>query len=418
MRVPALLVAALLCADAYVPSPHHQTSRHASPRRSLRLSSFSGGNNNNNSNRNRVSDFGKTTQQIGTGIGNSGQYGGGFDNYSGNGGGYGMGDGDGYGFNSVTSSQQFKSDQFLQHVSDFCIGCNEFWKSLVVPQMIDWLETRPGGTALSNPLSKIQAGPEYPGISRPVWLVMAGSFATLFNWFGYYKFVVEEELVSNLFVCYILCVLLQHFPCMYFLSCVPMCSLLNFALRLPHTCAFSTCLHLLRFQYQYELQTTGRVTTCGGYGTFVAYVCGVFIGWPLIWAHIPGGEFILTSAVVWLALSQVNLYRRVNELTQESRDVLGLEGDGRMLHEWWALLPPPMNLVVGLRQIYFLSEYWRVIRGDPPATDYVAEDWLPFVAERRRFSLEELWTGQVPWFWFMKDDFQNPFNRNDNGRMF
>ena len=197
-----------------------------------------------------------------------------------------------------------------------------------------------------------------------------------------------------------------------------MCSLLNFAHHLPHTRSFSTCLHLLRFQYQYELQTTGRVTTCGGYGTFVAYVCGVFIGWPLIWAHIPGGEFILTSAVVWLALSQVNLYRRVNELTQESRDVLGLEGDGRMLHEWWALLPPPMNLVVGLRQIYFLSEYWRVIRGDPPATDYVAEDWLPFVAERRRFSLEELWTGQVPWFWFMKDDFQNPFNRNDNGRMF
>lgn len=204
MRVPALLLAALSCADAYVTSIQHQLSRHVSPRRSLHLSAFSGGGNNNNSNRNRVSDFGKTQttqQQLGTGIGNAGQYGGGFDSYSGNDGGYDISDSDGYGYNSAASSQQFKSDQFLQHVSDFCIGCNEFWKSLVLPPMRDWLETRPGGTALSNPLSKIQAGPEYPGISRPVWLVMAGSFATLFNWFGYYKFVVEEELVRNFIFC-------------------------------------------------------------------------------------------------------------------------------------------------------------------------------------------------------------------------
>ena len=184
----------------------------------------------------------------------------------------------------------------------------------------------------------------------------------------------------------------------------------------PHILfAYFVCVYFpFIIQYQYELQTTGRVTTCGGYGTFVAYVCGVFIGVPLLWANVPGGEFILESAAVWLALSQMNLYRRVNELTQESRDVLGLEGDGRMLHEWWALLPPPMNLVVGMRQIHFLSEYWRVVRGDPPVTDYIAQDWLPFVAERRRFSLEELWTGQVPWFFFMKSDFENPFNGDDN----
>jgi hypothetical protein len=178
------LILALSCAHAFVPNGRLS-------RRSLHLSAFSGGGNNNfNNNRNRVSDFGKTQQNLGTG----------FDNYSGNanfGGGYGVGDDDGYGNNFATSSQQFRSDQFLQQISDFCIGCNEFWKSLVIPPMQEWLETRPGGTALSNPLSKIQAGPEYPGISRPVWLVMAGSFATFFNWFGYYKFVVEEELVRN-----------------------------------------------------------------------------------------------------------------------------------------------------------------------------------------------------------------------------
>mmetsp|Transcript_10724 Transcript_10724/g.30164 ORF Transcript_10724/g.30164 Transcript_10724/m.30164 type:complete len:382 (-) Transcript_10724:1226-2371(-) len=377
IRVPFLFVltSTLSCAQAFAPGNRRPSSLPASPSRSFQLSAFSGGgggSGNNGINRNRVSsDFGKTQQQqqqpqqqIGT---SSGQYGGGYDNYNNDGdmnfgGEYGVEE-DGYG---PSTSQQFRSDQFLQHISDFCIGCNDFWRGLCIPPLRDFLETKPGGTALSNPLSKIIAGPEYPGISRPLWLVMAGSFATWFNWFGYYIFVVNEEL------------------------------------------------------YQYELQTTGRVTTCGGYGTFVAYVFGVFIGAPLVWADIPGGEFVLESAVVWLALSQMNLYRRVNELTQESRDVMGLQGDGRMLHEWWALLPPPMNLVVGLRQIYFLSEYWRVIRGDPPATDYIAQDWLPFVAERRRFSLEELWTGQVPWFWFMKSDFnfENPFNRNQNNNRF
>ena len=213
----ALTSSARSRAQAFAPS-ESRSSLHTSPLRSLQLSAFSGGggsgnfnnnnNNNNNNNdgfnRNRVSDFGKTQQQqqqqqFGTGTSSSGQFGGGYDNNfnsDGNanfGGGYGVDEDGGYGYNS----QQLRSDQFLQHTSDFCIGCNEFWRSLCIPPLQDFLETKPGGTTLSNPLSKVLAGPEYPGISRPLWLVMSASVATWFNWFGYYIFSVNEELVST-----------------------------------------------------------------------------------------------------------------------------------------------------------------------------------------------------------------------------
>ena len=209
-KIPFLLAltsSARSRAQAFAPS-ESRSSLHTPTLRSLQLSAFSGGggggnfNNNNdgfNSNRNRVSDFGKTQQQQQFGSSSSGQFGGGYDNNfssDGNsnfGGGYGVDDDGGYGYNS----QQFRSDQFLQHISDFCIGCNEFWRSLCIPPLQDFLETKPGGTALSNPLSKVLAGPEYPGISRPLWLVMSASFATWFNWFGYYIFSVNEELVSS-----------------------------------------------------------------------------------------------------------------------------------------------------------------------------------------------------------------------------
>ena len=239
----ALTSSARSRAQAFAPS-ESRSSLHTPPLRSLQLSAFSGGggggnfNNNNdgfNSNRNRVSDFGKTQQQQQFGSSSSGQFGGGYDNNfssDGNsnfGGGYGVDDDGGYGYNS----QQFRSDQFLQHISDFCIGCNEFWRSLCIPPLQDFLETKPGGTALSNPLSKVLAGPEYPGISRPLWLVMSASFATWFNWFGYYIFSVNEELVSTSMVVRTMChsshahviilldahILFAYFVYAYFPSC-------------------------------------------------------------------------------------------------------------------------------------------------------------------------------------------------------
>jgi hypothetical protein len=87
----------------------------------------------------------------------------------------------------------------------------------------------------------------------------------------------------------------------------------------------------------------------------------------------------------------VNLYRRVNDLWMERHEGRGAKGGGEdgedsesgrgsesrgsgsaqqggevepPLHVWWALLPPPLDVVVGLRQVHFLARYWTEARGD------------------------------------------------------
>ena len=54
--------------------------------------------------------------------------------------------------------------------------------------------------------------------------------------------------------------------------------------------------------------------------------------------------------VVWIYIVQFKLYRTVNELYRQ-------EGLKAPLVIWWIFLPG-LNLIVGLRQIHFLSEYW------------------------------------------------------------
>eukprot|EP00977_Amphora_coffeiformis_P027160 scaffold34591_cov183-Amphora_coffeaeformis.AAC.1 len=171
-------------------------------------------------------------------------------------------------------------------VSDFCMATNEFFKGLVVQPVRDSVQIQPAGTARSDLLSKLTAAPEVPGIPRPVWLTIAGSVPTALG--------VEEEL------------------------------------------------------FQYELRTEGKVSGCGGYGTLFPFVYGVIIGFPLTLLHIPLGDTLLQAASIWILAGQVNLYRRVNELCTEVKDELGLDDDdannGRVLWEWWALLPPPLDV--------------------------------------------------------------------------
>jgi hypothetical protein len=231
-------------------------------------------------------------------------------------------------------------------ISDFCKGTNEFWKGLVIEPVRNFVEIQPAGTAGSDPLSKLMAPPELPGIPRPVWLTILGSVPTALGWYGYYKFSVEEEL------------------------------------------------------YQYELRETGSVSGCGGYGTLFPFVFGVIVGFPLSVLHIPGGESILQSAAFWIIAGQVNLYRRVNELCDEER--LSLKLQEPPLHTWWALLPPPLDVVVGLRQVHYLSEYWRIKRGEPYDKDIIAEELFPFISAQR-FTLKKFFRTPSMWFWFTKD---------------
>lgn len=255
-----------------------------------------------------------------------------------------------YSATALRSKSKDSDDKANDLINDFCQGTNDLFRSLVIKPVRDYVELRPAGTASSDPLSKLVAPPEIPGIPRPVWLTILGSVPTGLGWYGYYKFSVEEEL------------------------------------------------------YQYELQTEGRVTGCGGYGTLFPFVFGVMIGFPLSFLHIPGGETIVSAAGAWILLGQINLYRRVNELCVEEREALGLpKGDGGPLWEWWALLPPPLDVVVGLRQVHFLSEYWRIKRGEPYEKDVVAEELFPFISSTDRFTLKQFFRRPSRWFWFTKD---------------
>ena len=243
---------------------------------------------------------------------------------------------------STTKEQLFTDDD----ISNFCKGTNEFWKKFVVKPVLDYVQIQPGGTAQSDAFSKLIAKPEVPGIPRPVWLTILGSVPTALGWYGYYKFSVEEEL------------------------------------------------------FQYELEQTGKVSGCGGYGTLLPFVFGVLIGFPMSLSHIPGGESILQLAGFWILAGQVNLYKRVNELCEEEKEELGLNEPP--LHSWWAFLPPPLDVVVGLRQVHFLSEYWRIKRDEPYQKDVIAEELFPFISSQR-FTLKEFFRTPSNWFWFTKD---------------
>ncbi|CAB9497482.1 expressed unknown protein [Seminavis robusta] len=247
---------------------------------------------------------------------------------------------------SGTGSSSSTDNADLIH--DFCVGTNEFWKRFVIPPVLEYVQIQPGGTAKSDPFSKLTAPPEVPGIPRPVWLTILGSVPTALGWYGYYKFSVEEEL------------------------------------------------------FQYELlQQDGKVTGCGGYGTLLPFVFGILIGFPLSFLHIPGGETLVEAAGVWILLGQVNLYRRVNELCLEASQEMELEEPP--LWEWWALLPPPLDVVVGLRQVHFLSEYWRIQRGEPYQKDVIAEELFPFISAKQRITLKEFFRTPSMWFWFTKE---------------
>lgn len=66
---------------------------------------------------------------------------------------------------------------------------------------------------------------------------------------------------------------------------------------------------------------------------------------------------------------------------------------------------------MGLRQVHFLSEYWRNKRDEPYQKDVVAEELFPFISVPKRFTLKEFFRTPSIWFWFTKDweDFEFDF---------
>lgn len=188
----------------------------------------------------------------------------------------------------------------IDYVDAFCRWTNSAFRNLTIEPVRDFLEIIPAQTNMTF-FEKLTTPPQYPGLPRPVSLTILASVPTALGWYGFYKFSVEEEL------------------------------------------------------FQDELRREGRVTGCGGYGTLLPFVFlflfGGFFG-------ILGAEDLSNQCLrlggIWILAGQINLYRRVNELYTEK-----FQGEAP-LHEWWALLPPPLDVVVGLRQVHtckILYEY-------------------------------------------------------------
>lgn len=240
------------------------------------------------------------------------------------------------------------------YVDIFCRGVNGLMEQSVVGPVRAVAQVRDAQPqAATTPLDQemfwrtVKSPPELPGLSRPVWLTIAASVPTALGWYGWYKFSVEEELFYD------------------------------------------------------ELRREGRTSGFGGYGTLILFSWCVVLGGLGTVAGVPHADAIIDFGAVWILASQVNLYKRVNELlTEESAGAQRLEEPP--LYAWWALLPPPLDVVVGLRQVHFLARYWAGVRGDAWDGDAVAEEYFPFISEER-FTLRKFFRTPSMWFWFTKD---------------
>lgn len=86
---------------------------------------------------------------------------------------------------------------------------------------------------------------------------------------------------------------------------------------------------------------------------------------------VPGwfGWFSLLG-IVWIYIVQFRLYKTVNALYREA-------GMKEPLVIWWIFVPG-LNLIVGLRQIHFLSQYWAS-KQEMIVKDAIAET-IPFLS--------------------------------------
>jgi Domain of unknown function (DUF4234) len=136
------------------------------------------------------------------------------------------------------------------------------------------------------------------GTPRPLWKVISLSVVTLTLYYGWYKWIIQEEL------------------------------------RNYKGSGWSGTLCLAPFVLGVAVPQLLRI--------FDPDVPGWF-GWF---------SFV---GIVWIYIVQYRLYRDVNELYREA-------GIKEPLVIWWLFIPG-LNLIVGLRQIHFLSKYWAKQQG-------------------------------------------------------
>ena len=202
------------------------------------------------------------------------------------------------------------------------VKLNEFFKGPVPQPIKNYVSIKKEPSSPKQTYDIVElatAPPGRPGVPRPLWLVILASLPTGLLWYGYYKFCVEEELLDI------------------------------------------------------ELSAGKTPRGFGGYGTLGPFTYGILLGPIAAILHLPGGINWTTFAIIFIYYTQFLLYDRVNELYEE-------EGLEKPLNVWWCLpIFFPFNLIVGLRQVHFLSQYCYKKRGvDPPPSDPVA-DFFPFI---------------------------------------
>lgn len=152
------------------------------------------------------------------------------------------------------------------------------------------------------------------GKPRPLWRVILLSIVTLLLYYGWYKWIIQEEL------------------------------------RRYNGSGWSGTLCLLPF------------------------VLGVVVpqALRLFDPDVPDsfGWFSLLG-ILWIYIVQFRLYRTVNRLYVEA-------GMKAPLTVWWIVVPG-LNLIVGLRQIHFLSQYWAQ-KQEIEVKDSVAQ-FFPFLSK-------------------------------------
>jgi hypothetical protein len=155
------------------------------------------------------------------------------------------------------------------------------------------------------------------GLPRPLWKVVLFSLLTGLAYYGWYKWVIQDEL------------------------------------RRYDGQSWSGAVCLLPF----------------GLGVVVPQLLRIYD------PDVPGwfGWFSLLG-LVWIYIVQFRLYCTVNQLYVTA-------GRSAPLVVWWLLIPG-LNLLVGLRQIHFLSQYWAMRRGEPQS-DPLADTLPLFFSEAK-----------------------------------
>lgn len=229
-----------------------------------------------------------------------------------------------YGYGFVTPLQKLPLSSALSTKTpieeSFNVKLNNFFRAPVPEAIRQQLSVQKVDDL--SPWSMSTASPGTPGVPRPLWLVILASVPTGLVWYGYYKFCVEEELLQK------------------------------------------------------DLARGKQPRGFGGYGTLGPFVYGCLLGPLAELLHLPGGFGWGNVGIVFIYYTQFLLYDRVNELYREL-------DEEEPLSLWWTLpIFFPFDLIVGLRQVHYLSQYWYRQRGLEPPTDPVV-DFFPFIGARR-----------------------------------